>query len=98
MFFPEEITLRLMQARDYAAGSVERKRPDGDGIYRHQGGAASTARLAPISAADPGRGYGAALVAAIDASAWGRIDTTSHTPIGATAPSRAWTLRHHSLH
>jgi protocatechuate 3,4-dioxygenase beta subunit len=69
VFFPEEITLGLMQARDYAARSAERMRQDEDGIFRHQGGQAATARLTPVTAADPGRGFEAVLVAAVDASA-----------------------------
>jgi protocatechuate 3,4-dioxygenase beta subunit len=68
MFFPEEITLRLMQGGAYAARAAERMRQDADGIFLHQGGAASTAHLTPVVAADPSRGFEALLVAAVNAS------------------------------
>jgi protocatechuate 3,4-dioxygenase beta subunit len=64
VFFPEEITLRLMQTRDYAARSKERMTQDEDGIFQRQGGQASTARLT----AAEGGGFEAALVAAVDNS------------------------------
>jgi len=66
MFFPEEITLRLMQDAAYAAQAAERMRRDEDGIFRHQGGAVSTAHLTPVAAADPSRGFEALLVATVD--------------------------------
>jgi protocatechuate 3,4-dioxygenase beta subunit len=69
VFFPEEVTLRLMQSRDYAANAAMRTRQAEDGIFRRQGGAATTARLTPIAAEDPGRGFAAELVAAVDTGA-----------------------------
>ncbi|WP_395016009.1 intradiol ring-cleavage dioxygenase [Dongia sp.] len=69
VFFPEDTTLRLMEERDYTAGAASRMPQDQDGIFLHQGGAASTARLTPVDAADPSRGFEALLVAAVDTSA-----------------------------
>jgi protocatechuate 3,4-dioxygenase beta subunit len=62
VFFPEEITLRLMHERDYAAPSAARMRQAEDGIFQHQGGQAATARLTPAD----GGGLEALLVAAVD--------------------------------
>jgi protocatechuate 3,4-dioxygenase beta subunit len=68
VFFPEDITLRLMRGGEYAVQSAGRTRRDRDGIFQHQSGAASTARLTPV-AADPSRGFEALLVAAVDVTA-----------------------------
>jgi protocatechuate 3,4-dioxygenase beta subunit len=68
VFFPEKITLSLMQDGAYAAQAAERMRQDEDGIFLRQGGAVSTAQLTPILAADPSRGFEALLVAAVNAS------------------------------
>ena len=68
VFFPEEITLRLMQADAYVAQSTARTRQTEDGIFLHQGGQASIARLTPIAAEDPGRGFEAVLAAAVNVS------------------------------
>jgi len=69
VFFPEDIIAGLMQQGAYATQSIARMRQAEDGIFQHQGGRASTARLTPVAAADPSRGFEAVLVAAVDVGA-----------------------------
>jgi len=68
VFFPEDITTGLMQQGAYASQPGARMSQAEDGIFQHQGGRASTARLTPVAAADPARGFEAMLVAAVDIS------------------------------
>jgi len=69
VFFPEEITVSLMQHGPYSGQQTARMRQEEDGIFRNQNGRASTARLTPVSADDPSRGFQAVLAATIDISA-----------------------------
>jgi protocatechuate 3,4-dioxygenase beta subunit len=69
VFFPEAITAGLMQRGAYAPQPIARMSQAEDGIFQHQNGRASTARLTPVAAADPSRGFEAVLVAAVDVGA-----------------------------
>ena len=66
VFFPEETAAALMRTGAYAKNGTARMTAPEDGIFRAQGGRASTARLTPVAAADPVRGFEALLVAAVD--------------------------------
>jgi protocatechuate 3,4-dioxygenase beta subunit len=66
VFFPEAITADLMQQGVYAARKATRMGQSEDGIFQHQGGPAATARLTPVVADDPSKGFEAVLAAAID--------------------------------
>jgi protocatechuate 3,4-dioxygenase beta subunit len=68
VFFPEAITVDLMQRGAYAAQQDARTRQADDGIFQRQNGKASTARLTPVLAEDPSRGFEAVLAAAVDIS------------------------------
>jgi protocatechuate 3,4-dioxygenase beta subunit len=68
VFFPEAITVDLMQHGAYAAQQDARTRQADDGIFQRQNGKASTARLTPVLADDPSRGFEAVLAAAVDIS------------------------------
>ena len=68
VFFPEEITVDLMQRDAYAEHQGARMRQADDGIFQGQGGATSTARLTPVLAEDPARGFEAVLTATVDSS------------------------------
>jgi len=66
VFFPEAITVDLMRHGTYAERQAERMPQAEDGIFRHQNGTASTARLTPVAADNPSGGFEAVLVAAVD--------------------------------
>jgi protocatechuate 3,4-dioxygenase beta subunit len=69
VFFPEAITVGLMQQNAYAGQRSARVRQEEDGIFQHQNGRTATARLTPVLAEDPMRGFQAVLAAAIELSA-----------------------------
>ena len=66
IFFPEAIAAPLMQAGAYAAHKIRRTTQAEDGVFTRQNGRASTARLAPVLATEPERGFEAVLVAAVN--------------------------------
>jgi len=69
VFFPEETAADLMQTGIYAQHAIRRTTAAEDGIFGRQDGAASTAKLTPVLAADPAQGFAAVLVAAVDPGA-----------------------------
>ena len=69
VFFPEDLTLKLMAEDPYTQHKIHRTTPAEDGVFSNQGGRLSIARLHPLNPASPTSGLRADLVAAVDPTA-----------------------------
>jgi protocatechuate 3,4-dioxygenase beta subunit len=69
VFFPEDLAVRLMAREPYSRHRIHRTTQAEDQVYGDQHGELSVARIAPVHADDPGAGFHAELIAAVDPSA-----------------------------
>jgi len=68
IFFPEDLTAKLMRAQPYAGHTIHRMTQAEDDIFCSQHGSESIARLVPADPAKPEAGYLAELIVAVDPS------------------------------
>lgn len=69
VFFPEDVSAKLMALEPYRSHAIHRTTQDEDGIYQDEHGAASVATLHPVKKDDPAAGFRASLIAGVDPTA-----------------------------
>ena len=69
VFFPEDVSAKLMTLEPYRSHAIHRTTQDEDGIYQDEHGAASVATLHPVKKDDPAAGFRASLIAGVDPTA-----------------------------
>ena len=69
LFFPEDITLQLMQQAPYARHKIHRTTQLEDQVFEGQQGKLSIAKMKALAGADHSNGYAAEIVASVDPTA-----------------------------
>jgi protocatechuate 3,4-dioxygenase beta subunit len=69
IFFPEELTTKLMALPPYTEHRIHRTTQSEDGIFNDQSGELSIAQVVSRNTADPGAGFQAELIAIVDPTA-----------------------------